>query len=301
MKKMRLQLSLMAFLSSLLCPTPTLFAQTVDYTVVGGNCAGTFTLTLGSPINGKNTYSGTASGLTATISWTGTQWEISTAFGVLFSNSATTALNPPCHTVGTFVAAGLCAGGTVTNSSGACDNGSIPIELVDFKAKFLNNAVALNWHTASEINNLGFQIERSTDAVTFTTVNFVKSKGNSNQFAYYQFIDADVSLGFTHYYRLRQMDSDGSESFSKVISVKSINKNQFSFSPNPTNTNLTINFKGELAVLTIYDLLGRRVLTKTMNADNNVSLIDVSSLQTGQYVLEIKTNNAIFRDKFIKN
>ena len=78
-----------------------LSAQTVSYTVVGGTCAGTFTLALGSPINGKNSYSGSGVSFgVSTISWTGTQWQISNSLaGILFTNTAVTALNPPCFGV----------------------------------------------------------------------------------------------------------------------------------------------------------------------------------------------------------
>jgi predicted secreted protein len=299
MKKHVSILSFIALFVGNLCLIPSLSAQTVGYTVTGGSCNGAFTLTLGSTINGKNSYTGTASGLTSTLSWTGTQWEINTPFGVLFTNTAATPLNPPCHTVGTFVAVGFCAGGTVTASTGGCDNTPIPVELVDFTANSLKNAIQLNWQTASEINSLGFQVERSTDGIHFDAIDFVKSKGNSSQFTQYQLIDANASSGLTNYYRLRQKDSDGTESFSKIVSVKTQGKSTFSFAPNPASTHVNLNFEGEQGILNVYDLLGRVVLTKTINA-NNAQLMDISTLTTGNYILEIKANNEVFKDKLVK-
>ena len=278
-----------------------IFAQTVTYTVGGGgNCVGTYALTLATPTNGKNTYSGSGAGFgTFTIAWSGTQWELTNSFaGLLFTNTTETALNPPCFGVGMFNAVGLCAGGTVTASSGDCANTPIPVELVDFKAHFAKNAVELNWQTASETHNLGFEIERSTDGINFTTIEFIKSKGNSNAFTNYQFIDNSIVLNANNYYRLKQIDNDKTEKLSKIISVVNSNKNKLFFAPNPVNTNLTVNFHYDLGVLNIYDLLGRNVLTQTIN---NNSVINLSNLKTGNYIIEIKANNDVFRDKLVKN
>ena len=108
-----------------------LFSQSVTYTAVGGNCAGTYTLALGPIVNGKNSYSGSGAIVgTSTIFWTGTQWVISNSLaGVLFTNGTETAINPPCHTLGTFTAVGVCVGGVASNSSGNCTNTPIPVEL----------------------------------------------------------------------------------------------------------------------------------------------------------------------------
>ena len=281
-----------------------LTAQSVTYTVVGGSCAGTFTLTLGATVSGKNSYSGSGVSFgVSTISWTGTQWQITNSLaGTLFTNTAQTALNPPCFGVGTFVAIGVCAGGAVTASSGDCAATIVPIELVDFKARSMNNnAVELTWQTASENNNAGFKIERSTDGETFEVLNFVKSQGDSKAFKAYQFIDNQSLINANnYYYRLRQMDNDGKETVSKTVSVKTASKNKMMVTPNPARTHVSLNFEGEQGVLNIYDLLGKVVLTKIITA-NDAQLIDISTLQTGHYVLQITANKNVFKELLFKN
>ena len=279
-----------------------LSAQTVTYTVVGGTCAGTFTLTLGSQINGKNSYSGAGAVIgVSTISWSGTQWEINNSLGGLqYYNTAATALNPPCFGVGTFVATGFCTSGTLTSSSGDCATMIVPIELMTFKARSTNNnAIELTWQTASETNNVGFQIERSLDGETFTSIDFVKSQGESKTFKSYQFIDNQSVVNANNYYRLRQMDSDGKETVSKIVSVKTASKGKMMVMPNPASTHVSLNFEGEQGVINVYDLLGRIVLTKTMSA-SDAQLMDISMLKTGHYIIEIKVNKNVFKEKLVK-
>ncbi len=297
-KKYTLSIFILLIVNTLCLP---IFAQSVSYTVGGsGNCVGTYALTLATPVNGKNSYSGSGGGfVTFTLSWSGTQWELTNSFtGLLFTNTTETALNPPCFGVGTFTTVGLCVGGTVTASSGDCANTPIPVELVDFKAHFVKNSVQLDWQTASETHNLGFEIERSTDGIHFNTIEFIKSKGNSNAFTNYQFIDNSIVLNTNNYYRLKQIDNNKTTKLSKIISVVNSNKNKLFFAPNPANTHLTVIFQGDLGVLSIYDLLGRIVLTQTINGN---SLINLSNLNNGNYIIEIKANNAVFRDKLVKN
>jgi hypothetical protein len=279
-----------------------LSAQTVGYTVVGGTCAGTFTLTLGAQVNGKNSYSGTGAVIgVSTISWSGSRWEINNSLGGLqYYNTAATALNPPCFNVGTFVATGFCTGGTITNSSGDCAMAIVPIELMDFQAHLVNNnAIELTWQTASEINNRGFQIERSTDGGVFNPIEFVKSQGDSKMFKSYQFIDNQFITNANNYYRLRQIDNDGKEMVSKTVSIKTASKGKIVITPNPARTHVSLNFEGEQGVLNIYDLVGKVVLTKKINA-NDAQLIDVSILAAGHYILEITSNKQVFKEKLVK-
>ena len=279
-----------------------LSAQTVTYTVVGGTCAGTFTLTLGSTVNGKNSYSGTGAVIgVSTISWSNARWEINNSIGGLqYYNTAETALNPPCFGVGTFVATGFCTGGTITNSSGNCATMIVPIELMAFKARSTNNnAIELTWQTASETNNRGFEIERSTDGETFSSIDFVKSQGDSKTFKSYQFIDNQSVANVHNYYRLRQMDNDGKETVSNIVSVKTAATSKILVTPNPARTYVSVNFEGEQGLLNIYDLLGRVVLTKTLTP-NAAQLLDISSLQTGHYILEITANKQVFREQLVK-
>jgi hypothetical protein len=291
-------LTLCSVLFISLCTSTT--AQSITYTVTGGTCAGAYTLTLSGTLNGKNTYSGTVAGSTASISWNGSLWAFAAPapFGTLFTNSSETALNPPCHNVGTYVALGFCVGGAVTGSSGSC-GATIPIELANFTARTYANLVELAWLTASETNNKGFQIERSDDGFYFSPIDFVKSKGDSKGFTTYKLVDNNALTGVNYYYRLRQMDFNGTESLSKVIGVKTSTEGKIYFTPNPANNQLTVHFAGEKATIQVYDLLGRLVLSKK-NVDEGNTTFDISNLKSGNFIVEMSVNGVISREKLVK-
>lgn len=111
----------------------------------------------------------------------------------------------------------------------------LPVELVSFKGKVSNGAVELSWMTATEVNNKGFWIEKSADALTFDSLGFVKGNGNSNSINQYSYLDKNVSS--SRFYRLRQVDFDGQVEFSKVILVETSLDENISLSPNPVSSN----------------------------------------------------------------
>jgi len=96
----------------------------------------------------------------------------------------------------------------------------LPVELLAFNGELVKNEVVLTWKTASEENNMGFEIQRSLDAANFEKIGFVYSKENGNSRAQlsYNFNDAQLTSPI-QYYRLRQLDFDGSQTFSNVIAI----------------------------------------------------------------------------------
>ena len=116
----------------------------------------------------------------------------------------------------------------------------VPVELLAFTASVMNSEVQLFWSTASELNNRGFEIERSVnDNNNFVTVGFVDGKGSSSEINYYSFLDNPQLSGANQiYYRLKQIDFDGTFSYSDVISVNFDVPAEFVLSqnyPNPFN------------------------------------------------------------------
>ncbi|MGA7303797.1 MAG: VWA domain-containing protein [Rhodothermales bacterium] len=95
----------------------------------------------------------------------------------------------------------------------------IPVELVDFRGTSGGRDVTLVWHTASELNNAGFGIERSSRGGAFEQVDFVIGQGTSTIPREYRYVDTDLAPG-VHRYRLRQTDLDGSFEFSATVEVK---------------------------------------------------------------------------------
>ncbi len=88
--------------------------------------------------------------------------------------------------------------------NGVLYTGPTPVELVSFNASVKNNSVLLSWKTATEVNNYGFEVERSSNNETFTRYSFVQGSGNSNSDKHYSFTDKNLQNG-TYYYRLKQI------------------------------------------------------------------------------------------------
>ena len=122
-------------------------------------------------------------------------------------------------------------------------SGLLPVELVDFDAEVRNDLIHLSWSTASEINNEGFEIERSTDGRNFDFIAFAEGHGNTTIMKDYSYKDDNVKEGQTYYYRLRQVDFDGAFEYSQVVAanLQITETVAGNFYPNPTKG--AINFK----------------------------------------------------------
>ncbi len=165
----------------------------------------------------------------------------------------------------------------------------LPIELVQFDANTEGSKNLLTWRTESEQNNSHFDIERSTDGSTFHSIGQVR--GN-NKPSTYQFVDNQPFA--TSYYRLRQIDFDGIEMFSKIISaeLKGNGKGLKVYPTLVTNGILTVDTEGgQLHDYSVTNLLGQQVLV-----GKTTTQIDVSSLSKGTYTLKVGTEVA----KFVK-
>ncbi len=141
----------------------------------------------------------------------------------------------------------------------------IPVELVSFTAQVVENAVRLVWGTASETNNFGFEIEKSFNGEVFSEIGFVEGKGTTTTPQQYIFEDNKLSHG-TLYYRLKQIDTDGSFAYSDVILVQISFPEDFFLSqnyPNPFNPETKIQYglsAGSEVKISIYNLRGQQIL-----------------------------------------
>ena len=147
-------------------------------------------------------------------------------------------------------------------------NGGIPVELISFNAEVLSNEVKLNWTTATETNNQGFEILRSAqnDKDKWNKIGFVPGHGTTTESQHYSFTDNDVKPG-KYQYRLKQIDYDGTFEYSYIVEVEITFVNKFSLSqnyPNPFNPTTRMQYtisSRQLVTLKVYDLLGREIAT----------------------------------------
>jgi hypothetical protein len=186
----------------------------------------------------------------------------------------------------------------VTDVAGCTGIGTVVIDCplsvswLDFKAKAESKKVQLKWITASEKDNDYFVVERSRDGFEFFDLDRIKAVGNSNSQQVYNYTDLEPIQGIS-YYRIRQVDKDGTVSFSKVESVNMGNKLfTVTASPNPTNASIKVNLNStitnETSVISLKDLLGRTVIEREISVTegDNTFDMDLSKLPQGNYVLE---------------
>ncbi|UYZ59617.1 T9SS type A sorting domain-containing protein [Hymenobacter latericus] len=161
----------------------------------------------------------------------------------------------------------------------------LPVELVSFDAKLRNGKVYLNWATAQEKNNRGFEVERSQNGSEFASIGFRAGHGTSAQRHEYSLVD-EQPLGGVSYYRLKQLDNDGKVNYSPVLTVKNGRVADVAVYPNPVDDVLNVRLSqgGADADVVVSDLLGRIVLRGKLSANGT---FNTSSLQPGNYVVTI--------------
>jgi hypothetical protein len=158
------------------------------------------------------------------------------------------------------------------------DNNPLPVELTGFNAQVSQNGVELIWKTATELNNYGFEVQRSVissqqsadsqklNADSWIKIGFVKGNGSSTVPKDYSFIDNSVTDGNKYNYRLKQIDNNGDYKFSSVIEVTAnmgpINYKLNQNYPNPFNPTTTINYSlpvKDKVNLKVYNITGREI------------------------------------------
>lgn len=184
----------------------------------------------------------------------------------------------------------------------------LPVELSEFDVEYSpdNGIVDVLWSTETERDNDYFVVERSDDGILFTELNVIQGVGNSNYETKYYFADNDPIIG-TNYYRLKQVDINGSENYSEVKSVNILDDyyDLLSVNPNPTNdrTEIVFNAYGnESAELKIYSMSGKLIEHATIlcQKGGNRMEIDLSDQQKGIYMLNLVTNHKTYSSKIVK-
>jgi len=190
---------------------------------------------------------------------------------------------------------------------GVIPDGVFPVELASFDGLLNGNNVELRWRTETEVNNYGFEIERSSDRIIWSNIGFVPGHGNSNSPNDYVFTDKDKFIpSGTIYYRLKQEDIDGKFEYSNVIKLEYkvpsdpiLSQNY----PNPFNPTSVIEYTlptDGFVSLKVYDILGREVtalVNEKQNAGKHSVNFNGASLASGIYFYVLKTDNFVLSKK----
>jgi len=173
---------------------------------------------------------------------------------------------------------------------------ALPVKLTSFKAEIINKQTNLNWTTASETNNKGFEVQKSVDGVNFETVGFVKGVGNSNKIVNYNFVDNNNLSAF---YRLNQIDFDGMSELSKVVSVKNNEELILQITPNPFVNSIEVVTNKNIVSAEIIDITGKTKVLEVINGTN--ATIDTHNLSNGVYFIRVNNGETIITKRIIKN
>jgi len=172
----------------------------------------------------------------------------------------------------------------------------LPVEFTDFKGWNKNTVNVLQWVTETELNNEQFEIERSINPQDgFTTIGVVDGAGNSREVLTYLFEDTAPMLGL-NYYRLRQVDFDGTFAYSKMIAIDVDGmKGLQVFFPNPTLDIVNYQFsttQKETLNIAIIDVLGKTLTEKVYptNSGINTIRIDLTAYIAGTYLIKVQNS-----------
>ena len=206
---------------------------------------------------------------------------------------------------------------TATDNSGAGSNNTatfsipvqdrpLPVTLVAFEAQAVRDTDArLNWRTATELNNDHFELERSFDGRSFTSIMRVAGQGTSSSATSYTRTDAGVAAKASGlvYYRLRQVDLDGTSSYSEVKTVRFSRTASISLAPNPTTATTELDLRqlpeGRYQVQ-VLDAVGRLVLSTTAQGGSQPTL-DLRTAPNGTYIVLVRgTNGQQFSKRLVK-
>ena len=178
--------------------------------------------------------------------------------------------------------------------------GPLPVELAYFTAALNDYEIKLRWRTETEINNYGFYIERTEENSDWLVLGFVEGHGNTNSPKHYSFVDSDIYESADYYYRLKQIDNDGTFEYSDVVNVTVGVPVLFALSqnyPNPFNPHTRIDYtlpEQQNVSLIVYSILGelvKELVNEVKPAGTYTVTFDASKLPSGVYFYRLQTEN----------
>lgn len=179
----------------------------------------------------------------------------------------------------------------------------LPVELLYFRGKAEGSNARLDWVSVSEENNDFYEVQFSRDGVTFESIGKVAGAGTTNTALQYNFIHREAKSG-DNYYRLKQVDFDGSFEYTPIVNVPLRTQDLFIVSPTLTTSLVNIvfdDFYKKAITLEVFDSFGRSRLQKQMDAGNYEMQIDLANFPAGVYFLKIRVpGEDIFTVRVVK-
>jgi hypothetical protein len=182
------------------------------------------------------------------------------------------------------------------------ENAALPVELISFTAEAIDNDfIQLNWETATEENNRGFEVLRSKNGINFEKITFVNGQGTTLETVNYTFDDKNVEAGIWYYYQLNQIDFDGTITKSNIVTASLEAESNFIISepfPNPTNQStsirITTNQKRDFNIL-VYNQLGQMIQQQQFNRTPSNDLVKFNTREWAEGVYFIVIQSDGFR------
>jgi len=181
--------------------------------------------------------------------------------------------------------------------AGSDDGNALPVELVSFNGSCNDGVVELNWETASEYNSSHFDVENSRDGITWDVVKTIDAAGNSNELLTYTYGDVSAHGG-DNYYRLHQVDIDGTSKTYDVINVSCLQTTDgyFSIFPNPSSGSFQVMLNNSdivgRAEMNIMDTKGNRVMMKSIDVKSGINMFAIDeNLAPGIYYISVLNGN----------
>ncbi len=188
--------------------------------------------------------------------------------------------------------------GTLGTSQFTC-NFALPVELVFFKAQAQGEQALLTWATAMEKNNDAFVIERSQDGIQFERISSLAGRGTTSQLTNYSFIDEHPYSGIS-YYRLKQVDFDGTQTYSTIQTVYFDSSSEFFLFPNPATDELNIVLStDEIYDIHVYSNLGVEVHNLDTTKNSTTYTIHLNGLASGSYIIELRSTTKQVTKQFL--
>jgi hypothetical protein len=181
---------------------------------------------------------------------------------------------------------------------GVSAGNSLPVLLSDFSANLINNQTALTWTTDQENNSNRFEVERSSDGTTWTTIASIAAKGNSSVQNKYAYTDRTPVTGI-NYYRLKMIDMDNTFEYSEVKSVRAAFSANVRVYPNPAGNFVHVSLPAATSAVRLLNTAGQVLQERKSIAGTSTVSFDVSSYSAGTYMIQVIQTDGSARNNML--